>query len=195
MRGVHKIDGYTWRCATRLNWTTSGSRDEKCFDAAATSVFIGCCSCFLPTCRAFRVWRFDSKLVVPITMLPKGTRTLTLKQRLAALTQSPSSPQSPLDSSLRSPTSKRRFNAPWVRRPPAQNGHHQNEFIGEDRLQFIITKMIYQAGVDYESVSPTHCRPTLSHLFITWKDAPDVTPFARIRRAPTYHSFLPLHVG
>ena len=91
-------------------------------------------------------------------MLPKGTRTLTLKQRLAALTQSASSPQSPLDLSPRSPTLKRRFNPPWGRRPPAQNGHHHNEFIGEDRLQFIITKMIYQAGVDYECVSPTYWR-------------------------------------
>ena len=100
-------------------------------------------------------------------MLPKGTRTLTLKQRLAALTQSPSSPQSPLDPSPRSPTSKRRFNAPWVRRPPAQNVHHHNEFIGEDRLQFIITKMVYQAGVDYEYVSPTYRRSTLSDLFMT----------------------------
>ena len=94
-------------------------------------------------------------------MLPKGTGTLTLKQRLSALTQSPSSPQSPLDPSPRSPTQKRRFNAPWVRRPPAQNGIHRPEFIGEDRLQFIITKMIYQAGVDYECVSPTYWRSTL----------------------------------
>ena len=74
-------------------------------------------------------------------MLPKGPSTLTLKQRLTALTQSPPSPSSPQTT----PT-KRRFSAPWVKRTTA----HQDEFTGEDRLQFIISKMIYQAGVDYE---------------------------------------------
>jgi Rho GTPase-activating protein 1 len=89
-------------------------------------------------------------------MLPsKGTRTLTLKQRLAALTQSPSSPQSPLDPSTPSPTPKRRFNAPWTRRTPAQNDRHDDEVIAQDRLQLIITRMIYQAGVDYECAYPT----------------------------------------
>jgi Rho GTPase-activating protein 1 len=90
-------------------------------------------------------------------MLPKGTRSLTLKQRLAALTQSPSSPQSPLDPSTPgpSPTSKRRFNAPWTKRTPAQNGRHDDEVIAEDRMQLIITRMIYQAGVDYECAYPT----------------------------------------
>ncbi|KAI0297651.1 hypothetical protein BC826DRAFT_1090815 [Russula brevipes] len=84
-------------------------------------------------------------------MLPRGPRTLTLKQRLAALTQSPSSPSSPVDISPRSPTTKRRFSAPWGKRTATQNGRN-DEFVEDDRFQFIITKMIYQAGVDYEVV-------------------------------------------
>lgn len=70
--------------------------------------------------------------------------TPTLKQRLTALTQSPPSPSSP----QATPT-KRRFTAPWVKRTTAQGGR-QDEFTGEDRVQFIMSRMIYQAGVDYE---------------------------------------------
>src|SRR6267154_2934010 len=77
-------------------------------------------------------------------MFPNGSSTLTLKQRLAALTQPPSSSSSPRSSPLR-----RKFSAPWVKRTVAPCGH-QNE----DRLQLIISKMIYQAGVDYEYAYP-----------------------------------------
>lgn len=70
-------------------------------------------------------------------MFPNGSSTLTLKQRLTALTQPRTSPI------------RRKFTAPWVKRTAAPCGHH-NEFTGEDGLQLIISKMIYQAGVDYE---------------------------------------------
>lgn len=83
-------------------------------------------------------------------MPTKGPKVLTLKQRLVALTQAPSSPPSPVDPSPKSPTTKRKFIPPWVKRPNPQNGHH-DEFIGEDRLQLLISKLIYQAGVDYET--------------------------------------------
>jgi hypothetical protein len=72
------------------------------------------------------------------------TRMFTLKQRLTALSQPSSSSPSPRSSPVR-----RKFSAPWVKRTVAPYGH-QNEFTGEDRLQLIISKMIYQAGVDYE---------------------------------------------
>jgi hypothetical protein len=75
--------------------------------------------------------------------------TLTLKQRLTALTQPPSPSSSPRSSPIR-----RKFSAPWVKRtvPPCP---HQNE----DRLQLIIGKMIYQAGVDYEYAYPHAMMP------------------------------------
>lgn len=78
-------------------------------------------------------------------------KTLTLKQRLAALTQSPTSPApqyGPEPSTPRSP-GKRRFSAPW-RRGSIQDGYGmQSE---EDKLQEVMGRMIYQAGVDYECV-------------------------------------------
>ena len=79
-------------------------------------------------------------------MFPDGssTSTLTLKQRLTALTQPPSSSSSPRSSPIR-----RKFSVPWVKRTVAPCGN-QNE----DRLQLIISKMIYQAGVDYEYAYP-----------------------------------------
>ncbi len=89
-------------------------------------------------------------------MLPKGPKTLTLKQRLVALTQAPSSPSSPIDPSPKSPGTRRKFVAPWAKRTNTQNGDH-DELLGEDRLQLLISKMIYQAGVDYECVPPHNC--------------------------------------
>jgi hypothetical protein len=90
-----------------------------------------------------------SRRVCPSTrlltrMFPNGSSTLTLKQRLTALTQPPSPSSSPRSSPIR-----RKFSAPWVKRTVAPCGH-QNE----DRLQVIISKMIYQAGVDYEYAYP-----------------------------------------
>jgi hypothetical protein len=90
-----------------------------------------------------RVHRLGSTRLLT-RMFPNGSSTLTLKQRLTALTQPPSSSSSPRSSPLR-----RKFSAPWVKRTVAPCGH-QNE----DRLQVIISKMIYQAGVDYEYPYP-----------------------------------------
>jgi Rho GTPase-activating protein 1 len=86
-------------------------------------------------------------------MIPKGSKA-TLKQRLAALTQTPSSPPSPIDTSPKSPQAgpKRKFSASWTKRITPQTGF-RGEFEGEDRLQLIISKVIYQAGVDYECVN------------------------------------------
>ncbi|KAH9042019.1 Rho GTPase activation protein [Lactarius pseudohatsudake] len=83
-------------------------------------------------------------------MFPKGPKGLTLKQRLVALTQAPSSPSSPVDPSPKSPGTRRKFVAPWAKLTNPQNGDH-DEFLGEDKLQLLISKMIYQAGVDYET--------------------------------------------
>lgn len=90
-----------------------------------------------------------------VEMPTKGPKVLTLKQRLVALTQAPSSPTSSVEPSPKSPTTKRKFIPPWVKRTNPQNGHH-DEFIGEDRLQLLISKLIYQAGVDYECVLPSY---------------------------------------
>ncbi|KAH9002693.1 hypothetical protein EDB86DRAFT_3063234 [Lactarius hatsudake] len=84
-------------------------------------------------------------------MFPKGPKGLTLKQRLVALTQAPSSHSSPVDPSPKSPGTRRKFVAPWAKLTNPQNGDH-DEFLGEDKLQLLISKMIYQAGVDYEVV-------------------------------------------
>ncbi|KAI0304322.1 hypothetical protein B0F90DRAFT_1625846 [Multifurca ochricompacta] len=84
------------------------------------------------------------------TSTSKGQKILTLKQRLTALSQSPSSP---VDLSPTSLTPKRKFSVPWVKRTTSQNGD-RDQLVGEDRFQLIISKMIYQAGVDYEFVHP-----------------------------------------
>jgi hypothetical protein len=87
-------------------------------------------------------------------MIPKSPKTLTLKQRLAALTQNQepsSSPSSPIDTPPKSPGLKRRFTVPWIKRPSSQT-NCRAEFVEEESLQLIISKMIYQAGVDYECV-------------------------------------------
>ncbi|KAF9459209.1 RhoGAP-domain-containing protein [Collybia nuda] len=79
---------------------------------------------------------------------------LSLKQRLAALSNSPSSPTSPYGQEpLRSPIGTRRkpfFNAPWAKR------QHEtvvgNGAYGESEMvQQVMTKMIFQAGVDFET--------------------------------------------
>ncbi|KAI0033134.1 hypothetical protein K488DRAFT_78077 [Vararia minispora EC-137] len=90
-------------------------------------------------------------------MLPKAPKPLNLKQRLAALTQAPSSPSSYVEPiSHMSPVAKRRFNAPWSRRQDTVAG-----FTGEseERLQDVMSKMIYQAGVDYEVIINASAMP------------------------------------
>ncbi|PFH48610.1 hypothetical protein AMATHDRAFT_149485, partial [Amanita thiersii Skay4041] len=90
-------------------------------------------------------------------MPPKlnNLNTLSLKQRLAALSlsQSTSSP-----AALYSPDSpsvgRRKFAPPWLKRGSEQ---HQQFTLGadiyqdEDAIQAVLSKMIFQAGVDYET--------------------------------------------
>lgn len=85
--------------------------------------------------------------------------TLNLKQRLAALSLAPSSPTSPYGPDTpRSPppTPRRRtlFNPPWSKRQndTTMAGGEPGE---SELVQEVMTKMIFQAGVDFEYV---HCR-------------------------------------
>ncbi|KZT23417.1 CDC42 rho GTPase-activating protein [Neolentinus lepideus HHB14362 ss-1] len=77
--------------------------------------------------------------------------TLSLKQRLTALSLSSSSPSSPNEATMSPKSPKRRplLNAPWTKRfntttiRPEQTNH--------DRLQEVMNRVIFQAGVDYET--------------------------------------------
>lgn len=75
---------------------------------------------------------------------------LSLKQRLAALSSSPSAPNSPVsaDSPLKTQfkRSKTFFTPPWSKR--SNDLAFQN---GADNLQDVMAKMIFQAGVDFET--------------------------------------------
>lgn len=73
----------------------------------------------------------------------------SLKQRLAALSLAQSSPTSPLgfDSNPHSPISRRKvFNPPWKRTPGATG----DEPGARDKVQEVMGKVIFQAGVDFE---------------------------------------------
>ena len=72
--------------------------------------------------------------------------TLTLKQRLAALSLAPSSPTPPLGSDSHSLISRRKFNPPWKRAPGATG----DEPGARDKVQEVMGKVIFQAGVDFE---------------------------------------------
>lgn len=76
--------------------------------------------------------------------------SLSLKQRLATLSMSASSPTSPHGMDAPRSPSKRKFNAPWARR----NTHEsvEGDQGDSDRVQEVMSKMIFQAGVDYECV-------------------------------------------
>lgn len=81
---------------------------------------------------------------------------LTLKQRLAALATATSSPTAPYDAPPKSPGADRRrafFNPTWIKRPSGDG----SLFVGgsssnpaNDKLQEVMGRMIYQAGVDFE---------------------------------------------
>ncbi|KAH7923341.1 hypothetical protein BV22DRAFT_1036424 [Leucogyrophana mollusca] len=74
-----------------------------------------------------------------------------LKQRLAALSLAPSSPSAPLGfpSSPSSPSSRRKiFNTPWKRNPQDATGDEPG---ARDKVQDVMSKVIFQAGVDYET--------------------------------------------
>lgn len=84
---------------------------------------------------------------------------VSLKQRLAALSISPSSPTSPYGQEPRSPLSVKRktlFTPPWSKRqqhePVTTNG-------ASELVQEVMTRMIFQAGVDFESVTSSSSMP------------------------------------
>jgi Rho GTPase-activating protein 1 len=76
--------------------------------------------------------------------------SLSLKQRLAALSLAPSAPSSPIsaDSPIKSP---RRFGfaTPWSKRQP-ENSFVGERFDGRDLVQEVMARMLFQAGVDFE---------------------------------------------
>lgn len=69
-----------------------------------------------------------------------------LKQRLAALSRAPSSPTSPLGAA----NLKKPFQHPWKR---AFLDPTATDLDARDKVQEIMGKVIFQAGVDYECVS------------------------------------------
>ena len=77
---------------------------------------------------------------------------LNLKQRLAALSIAPSTiPYNGSETSPKSPgPTRRKFNAPWTR--TARNPHTQGGEDERDKVQDLMDKLIYQAGVDFEYV-------------------------------------------
>ncbi|KAG6884911.1 hypothetical protein C0993_007278, partial [Termitomyces sp. T159_Od127] len=82
----------------------------------------------------------------------RGMPPLNLKQRLAALSISPSSPFPPNGQELRSPfaTLKKKsqaFTPPWAKRPQQESAPTLGE---SGALQEAMSKMIFQAGVDFE---------------------------------------------
>ncbi|KIY65642.1 RhoGAP-domain-containing protein [Cylindrobasidium torrendii FP15055 ss-10] len=86
--------------------------------------------------------------------------TLTLKQRLSALSMSPSAPSSPSTAfahnahnhtpyaDAESPKRSNFFNAPWAKSKRTMEQGNQNELA---RVQDVIGRLIFQAGVDYET--------------------------------------------
>ncbi|KAJ7704972.1 hypothetical protein B0H17DRAFT_921035 [Mycena rosella] len=78
-------------------------------------------------------------------MAPTVKGGSTLKQRLAALSMAQSSPSSgpPSPSSF-----KRKFTVPWARR---QSGDEHVPSDGRDNVEEVMTRMIFQAGVDFET--------------------------------------------
>lgn len=74
----------------------------------------------------------------------------SLKQRLAALSIAPSSPSSPFGADIPKSPSRRKFNAPWAKR--STNVYVEEEQLEQDRVQNVMSRVIFQAGVDYESI-------------------------------------------
>ncbi|KAF9643487.1 CDC42 rho GTPase-activating protein [Thelephora ganbajun] len=83
---------------------------------------------------------------------------LTLKQRLAALATATSSPTAPYDAPPKSPGVDRRrafFNPTWIKRPGGDGslfGGESSRGPANDKLQEVMGRMIYQAGVDFETL-------------------------------------------
>jgi len=83
--------------------------------------------------------------VPPFAKMPPS-----LKQRLVALSLASSSPTSPLDSSSSYSSSSRRhiFNHPWKRSGFDAMGEEEPN--ARDKVQEVMGKVIFQAGVDFE---------------------------------------------
>jgi len=81
--------------------------------------------------------------------------TFKLKQRLAALSLAQSSLSGPnaydAPTSTWSPTAAKRkfFNPPWVKRPTSPTST-ATEFSDSMMVQEVLSRMIFQAGVDFE---------------------------------------------
>ncbi|EIW81153.1 hypothetical protein CONPUDRAFT_165366 [Coniophora puteana RWD-64-598 SS2] len=77
----------------------------------------------------------------------------SLKQRLAALsTAATSQPPFSQDADLFSPGGRRKiFNAPWRRNTQDSSGGEELSGRTHDRVQDVMDKVIFQAGVDYET--------------------------------------------
>ncbi|KAJ7037499.1 hypothetical protein C8F04DRAFT_413549 [Mycena alexandri] len=81
-------------------------------------------------------------------MAPTLKTGTTLKQRLAALSLAQSSPASG-SSSPSSPSSfRRKFTVPWARKQNSDDCVSQN---GQDNVEEVMSRMIFQAGVDFET--------------------------------------------
>ncbi|KAK7054514.1 hypothetical protein VNI00_003712 [Paramarasmius palmivorus] len=79
-------------------------------------------------------------------MAPNG---LSLKQRLTALSIAPSAPTSPLNYDHPTPSPRRKsfFSSPWSSKRHAESAEQQEE----EMLQEVMSKLIFQAGVDFET--------------------------------------------
>jgi hypothetical protein len=168
----------------------------------------GCCASSTNTFMVGSSWEFDSeeknlKSYFPEKAISSHNRTiprfttstrnprspgilmpptsLSLKQRLAALSQAPSSPTSPQP--LRSPLGRRRslFNPPWVKRQNAPVVCEERE--AQELVQEVMSRTIFQAGVDFEcvffffpgyvlvnGVLDTRTRPMCVQLFLNLKE-------------------------
>jgi len=82
-----------------------------------------------------------------------NTKALNLKQRLSALAQAPSQSTTRDNMQSKFTAGKRKLSAAWSKRsPPAQgNGESLHRDVEADkRVEDVISRMIYQAGVDFE---------------------------------------------
>ena len=95
---------------------------------------------------------------------------LTLKQRLAALSANINSPSrsNSFDIPPESPiTSKRKsfFKQPFGKSSSIQPEIPSGQYYGQERIQEVMSRLIFQAGVDYECVPISIPLPSLTVMF------------------------------